>query len=65
MYFIIFQKMIKFSNKNIAFANIGKTAIQKIYKGGILLSELITGCFVKGKWINERPWTNNRGWKND
>lgn len=27
--------------------------------------DLIHSCFARGYWINEEPWTDNYGWKNN
>ena len=27
--------------------------------------ELIRSCFGRGFWVNEQPWNNEDGWKNN
>lgn len=57
--------MIVRSGKFIGLVNKGKIAIGKIMYGTSLVWEAILGCFTKGYWINNRRWTNDRGWKNN
>ena len=57
--------MIKHSGKSIEFANSGRRVIAKIYYGCVKVWETISGCFTRGYWINNRKWTNDKGWKNN
>ena len=57
--------MIRSSDNIIGLVNFGKTAIGQIRRGIILVWESIIGCFTKGFWLNNKKWTNDRGWKND
>lgn len=43
----------------------GNRAIAFVYKGAMLVWSLIRSCFGKGLWINDYPWDNNDGWKNN
>lgn len=43
----------------------GNRAIATVYKGAMLVWSLIRSCFGKGLWINDYPWDNNDGWKNN
>lgn len=57
--------MIKKSNKEVDLVNAGKTVIYRIMHGKDKVWEVIFGCFTRGYWLNDKKWTNNRGWKND
>lgn len=51
--------------KEITGVNFGGRAIAAVYKGTKLVWEAIRSCFGKGFWINEYPWNNLDGWKNN
>lgn len=36
-----------------------------LYKGRTLLWEAVKSCFGRGMWINDKPWSNTDGWRND
>ncbi len=36
-----------------------------VYYGAHLVWEKVQSCFGKGYWLNEKPWTNEIGWKNN
>lgn len=57
--------MIRSSDKIIDLVNAGNIAIGKIMYGARLVWELALGCFTKGYWLNNKRWTNDRGWKNE
>ena len=57
--------MIRSSDKFIDLVNAGRVAIDKIYSGALLVWEAALGCFTKGYWLNNKKWTNDRGWKNN
>ena len=57
--------MIRSSDKFIDLVNAGKVTIDKIYSGALLVWEAVLGCFTKGYWLNNKKWTNDRGWKNN
>lgn len=57
--------MIRSSDKFIDLVNAGKVTIDKIYSGVRLVWEAALGCFTKGYWLNNKKWTNDRGWKNN
>ena len=42
----------------------GKTGTM-LYKGRRLFWEAVKSCFGRGMWINDKPWSNNDGWRND
>lgn len=41
-----------------------KTGIM-LYHGNNLVWEAVKSCFGRGMWINEKPWSNTDGWRND
>ena len=43
----------------------GTQAIIAVYKGLSLVWTAIKSCFGKGYWINDKPWSNIDGWKNN
>ena len=43
----------------------GQKTVVAVYKGLCLVWQLIKSCFGKGYWINEAPWINDDGWKNN
>lgn len=57
--------MIRSSDKFIDLVNAGKITIGHIKYGVLLVWEAIMGCFTKGYWLNNKKWTNDRGWKNN
>lgn len=57
--------MIIKNRKNIWFIAKGRSAINKVYKGAMLVWESIIGCFTRGCWLNDKRWTNDKGWKNN
>lgn len=57
--------MIYKENKNIVNVFKGEIPITAIYKGDILVWQLINSCFGSGAWLNDRPWSNTDGWKNE
>lgn len=36
-----------------------------VYAGSYLVWLLFLSCFGRGYWINELPWSNEDGWKNE
>lgn len=43
----------------------GSRVISAIYHGARLVWELISSCFGKGYWINNAPFVNEDGWRNE
>lgn len=43
----------------------GRFALEEIRHGANLLWTAIRSCFGSGHWINEKPWVNSDGWKNE
>lgn len=42
----------------------GAKTFQAIYKGAQLIWQSVRSCFGSGRWINEKPFSNDEGWKN-
>lgn len=40
-------------------------AVIAVVRFGRRVWEAALSCFGRGLWINERPWVNTEGWKND
>lgn len=57
--------MIIRSDKFVDLVNAGKISINKIMSGVHKAWEAALGCFTKGYWLNNKRWTNDRGWKNE
>lgn len=53
------------NDKEISAIYYGRKVISAVYKGGKLVWEAIRSCFGKGWWINNFPWRNEEGWKNN
>ena len=43
----------------------GNKVVNAIYHGLRLVWELITSCFGRGYWINDAPFVNEDGWRNE
>lgn len=39
--------------------------VNEIYRGANLVWAAIRSCFGAGFWVNEKPWLNTEGWKNE
>ena len=39
--------------------------ITVVYRYGKIIWQAITSCFGRGFWINDKPWVNSDGWKNE
>lgn len=57
--------MIYKDGKETAYIFKGDKAIAEVYKGAVLVWQAIRSCFGKGFWINDKPWNNEDGWKNN
>ncbi len=57
--------MIYKEQKEMSARYLGARAIEAVYKGAVLVWEAISSCFGSGYWINNRPWSNTDGWRND
>jgi hypothetical protein len=57
--------MANINKKDIILIYRKKKPIQLIYKGLHLVWQGIRSCFSGGFWVNEKPWTNTDGWKNN
>lgn len=57
--------MINLGNKEIGLIYYANKAISEVYIGSKLVWQAIKSCFASGYWINEKPWINTEGWKNN
>lgn len=39
--------------------------ISVVRYGAVLVWQAIRSCFGKGYWVNDKPWRNEDGWKNN
>ncbi len=56
--------MLWIGGKQIGWLFIGSKPVQSLYIGAKLVWLAIRGCFGSGRWINEKPWRHDEGWKN-
>ena len=57
--------MITKGTKVIGSVAYGTKVIQAVYRGLKLVWQSVRSCFGSGAWINEKPWSNDEGWKNE
>ena len=57
--------MITRGNKEIAVIYRGKKVIAEIRRGAILVWQAVRSCFGKGYWVDDKPYDNEEGWKNN
>lgn len=43
----------------------GTRVITAVYRGNRLVWEPASCCFSRGLWLNNLPWKNTDGWKNN
>lgn len=55
--------MIAINNKQIAAIRLGGKAISMVYKGSALVWQAVRSCFGSGRWIKDKPWLGNEGWR--
>ena len=36
-----------------------------LFKRRRLVWEAVRSCYGRGMWINDKPWSNTDGWRND
>lgn len=54
--------MIYRNGKEITAVQLGAKAMAAIYKGAVLVWQLVSSCFGGGYWQKKLPWTNKEGW---
>lgn len=57
--------MIYINGKEVSLVYYGEKAISTIMKGSRLVWQAIRSCFGASYWVNEKPWIDNEGWKNN
>lgn len=55
--------MIAINNKQIAAIRLGGKVISVVYKGATLVWQAVRSCFGSGRWIKDKPWLGNEGWR--
>lgn len=63
--YTIYTKMINKRTIDIFDIKHDKKTIIYVYKGSNLVWQAIKSCFGLGYWINNAPWINTDGWKNN
>lgn len=56
---------IYINKKQIGTVQIHKAPMSYVFVGPTIVWQSIRSCFGKGYWINEKPWINVDGWKNN
>ena len=57
--------MIIRDNKEIVDIRIKGRTGTMLHRGRRLVWEAVKSCFGRGMWINDKPWSNTDGWRND
>lgn len=57
--------MIFKGNEEIVGIFKGNKVFTAIHRGTTLIWQGIRSCFGAGHWVNEKPWRNEEGWKNN
>lgn len=42
---------------------VGTKIVTAVYRGGVMIWELINSCFGSGSWKGEKNWNGNDLWK--
>ncbi len=53
-----------FGNKEVTAIYYGRRAVTAVYRGAQLIWQAVRSCFGAGFWDNNKPWSNEEGWKN-
>ena len=56
--------MIAKDNNDTSAITARGSVIQMVMHGADLVWQAVRSCFGKGWWINDKPWSNEDGWKN-
>lgn len=56
--------MITKDNNDTSAITARGNVIQMVMHGTDLVWQAVRSCFGKGWWINDKPWSNEDGWKN-
>lgn len=57
--------MIYKNGRELSARYVGARVVSAVYLGAKVVWEAISSCFGSGMWINDRPWSNTDGWRND
>lgn len=55
--------MIIINGKIISAIRYGEIALSAVYKGATLVWQAVRSCFGSGRWIKDKPWLGNEGWR--
>ena len=55
--------MIIINEKEITAINLGKKAVNAVYKGAVLIWQAIRSCFGLGYWDDDKPWLDEDAWQ--
>lgn len=55
--------MIIINGKLISAIRYGEIALSAVYKGATLIWQAVRSCFGSGRWIKDKPWLGNEGWR--
>lgn len=55
--------MIIINGKLISAIRYGEIALSAVYKGATLVWQAVRSCFGSGRWIKDKPWLGNEGWR--
>lgn len=53
------------TGEKIKLAVLNNKTVSYMYFQGKLIWSAIRSCFGKGYWVDNKPWNNNDGWKNN
>jgi len=56
--------MIRKNGKDIIALRKGMYTVNTLHKWYILLWNAVRSCFGSGKWVGEKTWSSEEGWKN-
>jgi hypothetical protein len=51
-------------NRSVTTMYKGRRLFGVVYQGTKLIWQYVRSCFGRGYWINDKPWSNDNGWKN-
>ena len=57
--------MIIINGKEITAINLGKKAVNAVYKGSVLIWQAIRSCFGLGYWDDDKPWLDEDAWQDE
>lgn len=55
--------MIRIGGKEVVRIVDRRKDVVKIVENGIVLFDATSSCFAAGYWNDDKPWTDEKGWK--